>query len=453
VKQKEIPALLPNGEGHQFVIYGDSCSGVPGHLHEKTFAAVNSVVQKLEPQPEFIIFPGDEVIGLTPDREKLREQWNYWFNVETAWLDRTKIPMWHSTGNHTTYSKMSEDLFREVLRLPDNGPADQKGLSYYVRRGDLLLIFINTLWSGLGGEGHIETQWLAQVLAEQADAKHKFVIGHHPVFPINGFSGTYQREIGHEYAKAFWDILVDTNVFGYICSHILAFDVQVHRGVLQICTAGAGTAHRMPEDVEYLHCIQAALDKDGLRYQVLDTEGDVRESLTWPPKQNLLAAWTATSPGMHVVPFSGKLDREALIELRLSGKTAQQAHAAEQTLFSAIEPGIIAPVWLGLRGPRQTMTLIVGRTPGRSPAYWLGPDFPPDQAFDVHIAFYPAMGPGGILYRDHHDTGWTSMTSATSRGLEDLMWPKNWSLGQGEDGPSDRPFKGEGLKIQLGHNG
>ena len=32
-----------------------------------------------------------------------------------------------------------------------------------------------------------------------------------------------------------------------------------------------------------LHAVQAALDKDGLRYQVLDVEGEVREWLQWPP--------------------------------------------------------------------------------------------------------------------------------------------------------------------------
>ncbi|MET4208317.1 hypothetical protein [Bradyrhizobium sp. LA2.1] len=39
-----IPALLPRGKGHQFLLYGDSCSGVPGGLHETTFASVNAVV-------------------------------------------------------------------------------------------------------------------------------------------------------------------------------------------------------------------------------------------------------------------------------------------------------------------------------------------------------------------------------------------------------------------------
>lgn len=81
-----IPALLPRGEGHQFLLYGDSCSGIPGVLHEKTFASVNAVVRRLHPQPEFILFPGDEIIGLTPDAETLRAQWRYWF--ETAyWHD------------------------------------------------------------------------------------------------------------------------------------------------------------------------------------------------------------------------------------------------------------------------------------------------------------------------------------------------------------------------------
>ena len=297
-----IPALLPRQGGHQFVLYGNSCSGVPGALHETTFAAVNAVVRRLQPQPEFILFPGDEIIGLTSDPDTLRAQWRYWLDVEMGWLDRAPTPLWHTTGNHTAYDEMSEDVFREVLQLPHNGPAGQDGLSYWVRRGDLLMVFVHTLWTGLGGEGHVETDWLETVLAEHADARHKLVLGHHPVFPVNGFSGTYQREIGHEYADRFWNILVGADVLAYVCSHILAFDVQVHRGVLQICTAGAGTAHRMPEGVEYLHCVQAALDGDGLRYHVLDTDGVVRERLQWPLRTPIQSIGTNSQPGNAMLP-------------------------------------------------------------------------------------------------------------------------------------------------------
>ena len=73
-----LPALLPRGPGHQFVVYGDSCSGIAGAVHEKTFASVNAVVRRLEPPPEFIAFLGDEVAGLTADRSELEAQWRHW---------------------------------------------------------------------------------------------------------------------------------------------------------------------------------------------------------------------------------------------------------------------------------------------------------------------------------------------------------------------------------------
>ncbi len=444
-----IPAILPRGPGHRFAIYGDSCSGVPGAPHERTFAAVNAVLRRLDPRPDFILFPGDEIIGLTPDAAALRAQWRHWLDVEMAWLDRGATPMWHTTGNHTAYDAMSEAVFREVLRLPRNGPADQKGLSYWVRRGDLLMVFVHTLWTGLGGEGHVETDWLKTVLAEHADARHRIVLGHHPVFPVNGFSGSCQREIDHAERGGFWDILVEAGVAAYVCSHILAFDVQVHRGVLQLCTAGAGTAHRMPEGAEYLHCVQAALDEEGLRYQVLDTEGTVREALTWPPPQAAAASWRRLEAGEQPAMFSGAQDGRAMVELRCRGRSAPSPWAAAQTILSAQAPGALAPFWLGLTGRRQTLTAILGRAPGRSPTFWFGPDLGPDGAFDIHVGLHPAMGPGGLLFRDHADPRWTSFAGASPSGVEGLAWPALWSTGHGQAGPDDRPFAGPALAVEI----
>ena len=73
---------MPRGTGHQFVLYGDTCSGVSGGLHERTFAAVNAVVRRLFPPPNFIVFTGDEVVGLTADPEQLRAQWQHWLAYE-----------------------------------------------------------------------------------------------------------------------------------------------------------------------------------------------------------------------------------------------------------------------------------------------------------------------------------------------------------------------------------
>ncbi|WP_395674392.1 metallophosphoesterase family protein [Inquilinus sp.] len=442
-----IPALLPRGLGHQFVLYGDSCSGVPGAPHERTFAAVNAVLRRLAPQPEFILFPGDEIIGLTADAEALRAQWRHWLDQEMGWLDRRAIPIWHTTGNHTAYDEMSEAVFRDVLDLPRNGPPGQEGLSYWVRRGDLLLVFVHTLWTGLGGEGHVETDWLRRVLGQHADARHKLVVGHHPVHPVNGFSGPWQREIGPEHSQEFWSLLVEAGVLAYVCSHILAYDVQVHGGVLQLCTAGAATAHRMPEGVEYLHCVQAALDGEGLRCQVLDTDGRIRERLSWPPPPIPDEAWRILPAGDSPAPLTGRLEPGRFAAFRFAGRAAPAGTSTAQTLLSAFDPGSLAPLWIGLRGPRQILTVILGREPGRSPLYWHGPAL--SGAFDIRLLLDPDMGPGGILCRRGGEAGWSSLAAASASGIEQLDWPGRWSVGHGQRGPTDRGFQGAELTVSM----
>jgi hypothetical protein len=419
-----IPALLPHGPGHQFVVYGDACSGVPGTPHERSFAEVNAVIRRLTPSPEFIVFTGDEIRGLAADPDELRRQWRHWLDHEMAWLDRRTTPLWHVTGNHTAYDPPSEAIFREMLDLPRNGPPGQEGLSYWTRRGDLLLVFVHTLWSGLGGEGHVETTWLDAVLHQHADARTKLVVGHHPVFPVNGFAGAYERDVGPEHAGTFWEVLVSHNVLAYLCSHILAFDVQVHRGVLQVCTAGAGTLHRMPEKFEYLHCTQVAIDGAGLRCQVLDTTGATREAFHWPPTT------------------------DAALSFRITGCSAAQAGPA-QTLTSAFDPDVQSPFWIGLCGPNQILCAIVGPEPGRSPHTWHGPAIPADRLFEIRLLFDRAMGPGGLLYQFNDETSWSSLCSASPWGMERLCLPSQWSIGHGQYGPHDRPFLGNDLVISI----
>jgi hypothetical protein len=444
-----IPSILPRGPGHHFVLYGDSCSGIPGHRHEATFAAVNAAVRQLVPPPEFILFTGDEVAGLTVDPDALRAQWRHWLDQEMAWLDKGAIPLWHTTGNHTTYDFVSETVFRDVLGMPHNGPPGQEGLSYWVRRGDLLLVFVHTLWSGLGGEGHVETDWLRSVLHQHADARHKLVAGHHPVHPVNGFSGAYQRQIGPECAAAFWHTLVQGGVTAYICSHILAFDVQVHFGVLQVCTAGAGTAHRMPEGVEYLHAVQMAVDAEGLRYQVFDIDGQVRERLSWPIALVPDDLWLPLQTGESNAPVVGTPSTGRIVAFRFVGHAAPAGSTAVQTLLSAFQSGIQAPLWIGLRGPDQTLTVILGPEPGRSPHYWVGPSASTDAAFDFQLVIHAGMGPGGVMCRFGAEQRWTSLLAASPWGAERLNWPDRWSIGHGQGGEGDRPFQGLGLSVWV----
>ncbi len=450
-----IPALLPRGDGHQFVVYADSCSGVQGALHETTFAAVNAVIQRLEPPPEFICFPGDEIRGLVADDDLLREQWRYWFEHEMAWHDFQSIPVYHTTGNHTTYDPASEAVYREFMtHLPQNGPQGQESLSYFVRHDNLLLIFVNTLWSGLGGEGTVETVWLDHILTENADAHFKFVFGHHPVFPVNGFSGSYQREIEHHNGQEFWDVLVRQQVNAYFCSHILAFDVQVHQGVLQILTAGAGTAHRMPEEVEYLHCVQVACDSDGLRYQVLDTSGEIRESLSWPPLLPASTGWSHLTQGVNRSPIISPTQNGEVIFLALEFTSTLSSSSKPnllQTLLSVC-PHVkadLAQMWIGIVGKDERLMVKMSPTPGRSPHMWIGPKIALDKPFNFQIAFHTGMGAGGIMWRLQDSESWTSFLGASYWGAERLDWGNYWSVGQGQRGSDDTPFTSHTLSLKY----
>jgi hypothetical protein len=451
-----IPALTPIGAGHHFVCYADSCSGVAGALHEQTLATVNAVVARLAPSPQFLCFPGDEIIGLTTDDAELRQQWHHWFTHEMAWLDRATIPLYHTTGNHTVYDPASEAIFREMMaHLPRNGPPGQEGLSYFVRRDDLLLVFVNTLWSGLGGEGYVETTWLDQTLTDHADARYKFVFGHHPVFPVNGFSGARQRELEKRCGQTFWHILVQHGVLAYWCSHILAFDVEVHDGVLQILTAGAGTAHRMPAEQEYLHCVQAAVDADGLRYQVLDTEGQRREWLQWPIPLPPSNQWQVLPQGESAALFQAANQPESAADLfvwRFQGHATADEDGSPQTLLSAWNrDSVFTSLWIGLIGCEQRLGILLSPQAGRSPHLWTGPALTADEPFLLEVALHTGMGPGGLLWRWDDESPWSSLRGASAWGVERLTWPAHWSVGQGKRGPTDRPFRGQRLRVTWHH--
>ncbi len=447
-----LPSLRANQGGHHFVVYGDSCSAVPGAPHEATFRQVNAAVRALDTPPEFICFLGDEIMGLTTDAEQLRRQWQYFFDSEMAWLDRDVIPLYHCTGNHSAYDPPSAAVYREVMaHLPRNG-AD--GLSYFVRRGDLLLVFVNTLDSSSGGEGTVDSDWLAEVLRGQQDVRHKLVFGHHPVWAVNGYAGDYQRVIERDNGRRFWETLRRHDVLAYFCSHILAFDLQVHAGVLQICSAGAGTAHRMPPEQEYLHFAQVALDDSGLRCQTLDRRGHMREWLHWPWRLPPATSWAPFTPGSaRSLPADCLQGSETatLVAWEISGIMTDDANAHPQTLLCAEADGGALPwLWLGISGVDQRLTALLSPQANRSPHRWLGPPLPAGGRFSIQFALHSGMGPGGLLWRWSDAQAWSSLLGASPWGAERLPWSKQWRIGEAAGEPS---FRGQELSLKWHREG
>jgi hypothetical protein len=440
---------VPRGVGHQFVCYADSCSGVPGAPHEAIFAAVNAVIRRLHPAPEFLCFPGDAVIGLTADDAVLRAQWRHWFEQEMAWLDRRATPLYLTPGNHDVYDTASEAIWREVMRdLPRIGPPGQEAMSYVVRRGDLGLVFVNTMPLALGGEGRADVAWVDHALHELTTARYKVVVGHHPVWPINGFDAPHQRRLASADGQALWAVLVRHGVVAYLCSHMLAFDIQVHDGVLQLMTAGAGTAHRMPPETEYLHGVQVAIDAAGLRYQVLDEHGQRREWLSWPPTLPPDTAWAGVDPARAAATLGD--GQAGVVAWRLIGTAAADGRGEPQTLVSGWPSGTgLAPLWVGLEGAEQRLVVRISMQAGRSPHRWSGPRLAAGQPFAYHLLLHRGMGPGGVLVRPTDGAAWSSLTAASPWGPERLPPLAHWAIGHGQRGPRDHPFRGTDLRLGV----
>src|SRR5215470_7842613 len=262
-----IPALLPRDKsGHHFVLFAD-CTVSGGQVecavkNAEVLRGICRVVQRIDPKPAFISFPGDAV-GLGQNVN----EWEFFYN-EMKWTRDRDIPVLMSTSNHNTHNYVAEANFRRFHPdYPRNGPGDQKGLAYWVRRGNLVYV---SLHHPAGpspdyrdGYDFGDLSWVDEVLTKNADADFKLVAAHYPVFRVNGYTG---MSIPRESWEPFWAVLTKHRVDAYLTSHVLAFDVQVRDGILQICSGGAGPG-TMPEETEGTHAVQIAMDRQGMRYQ------------------------------------------------------------------------------------------------------------------------------------------------------------------------------------------
>jgi hypothetical protein len=463
------------------IVYGDSCSGIPGTVQAGNLARIHEQILRVEPRPPLLVFMGDHIAGHA-DAEELRRQWRHFFSVEFPAVAAAFPVAYHITSNHSLFDRASLAVWREVFGfLPDNGPPGLERLAYWVRHGDLLLIFVNTLGADPTGEAQIECDWLADTLNANSDAAIKLVFGHHPIHPVNGYTRYPMWRADPADGVPFWDVLVGHRVAAYFCSHIIAYDVQVHRGVLQICTAGAGTrygpAGAMPGRSEYLHFVEASVMPESVAVASRDADGRLRETMRWPFALPAPDDWIElAAPGSTVAdlgfpesPGSGKADLggavsvglglragaqlgeelgQGFVAWSLGGSISDVSLTENQILFCGWAEIDAAPrIEIGTRAGTGRLVLSLVLELGRPPVVWLGPVVPANRTFDLILVIRPCMGPGGCLFRTGETQSWSSMECAAAEGAAGLLWPDHWSIGHGPSGLGDRPFRGSGLAL------
>jgi len=215
----------------------------------------------------------------------------------------------------------------------------------------------------------VDWRFVDAALSRHADARFKFVASHYPVFPVNGFRPPCWR-VSAEDAGPLWQTLVKHKVSAYLCAHVIAFDVQLHDGIPQICSAGAGYSLLYPPQTEYHHAVQLAVDSRRLAWHAVDTTGNVRERGAWPLDVPSSDTWP-------VIDARG----QAVAELRDSGADVLLMHIEgqgaaispeEQTLVTGWTDSSAPPAfWIGLDGGRLQVRISAQR--GEPTVYWRGP--------------------------------------------------------------------------------
>ena len=417
-KSETLPSLLQRTEsGYHFVAYGDCCIGPPepGRGHEEHLAAVHRVMQRLDPHPQFVCFLGDLIWGLTDehgpnhDGEALRDEWRVRLTQEMKPLTDLGVPVFRIPGNHDTMTPVSEAVWREVYpEIPRNGPDGQQGLTWFERGDDLLIIGISVYAMNMGSPytvmgGRVDYEWVDRVLTEHADAKFKFVLGHTPIHPVNGYTAPKWGMLP-EFAEPFWDVLVKHRVTAYLCSHVIAFDIQVHEGVPQITTGGAGTSSGpggcMPAPAEYHHCVQLAVDCMGLRGQVLDMQGADREVFQWPLRDDGVLQWTFKSE-----PLPAKPSR-----VLLAGHSSNEPFPRVRISLDGYQPRLNVTLY----DPADVY-----------PSSWHGPQIDIQRPFELTVAIDPELGPGGVLARVGNGP-YSSLSTDVPHGYKADDWPETW---------------------------
>ncbi|MGA9115880.1 MAG: metallophosphoesterase [Bacteroidota bacterium] len=239
---KDVTALFMPGTGNttRFMIVGDSRQGPstkPLNGDTLELLARQAVLEGAE----FWVFPGDLVNGWatgtpTPPTNLKKELLAWQDSVSEAWEDSVRI--YPVRGNHEAWNWYYHDWWKSAWdsafagprALPQNGPASQKNLSYYVRHGNstgdsVLVIGMDQFTSRYvydprendsASLAYMDTTWLRTVLESKGTIKHVFVYGHMPAFRCGRRLGL---EADQYRRNRFWKILEEHRVKVYFCAH------------------------------------------------------------------------------------------------------------------------------------------------------------------------------------------------------------------------------------------
>ncbi|OHB55333.1 MAG: hypothetical protein A2Y07_07480 [Planctomycetes bacterium GWF2_50_10] len=229
------------GNSFTFALAGDS----RGHYKQVNKDVLGPVMDNIQKQVNsaFTVFVGDLIHGSYLDSGLVARAMAQWQDVISTHYSGAVVTI---PGNHDAKTKKSQELYKKFFgtAVPQNGPEDEKGLTYYFDFKGCRFVMLDTNVHGDSGKvRHID--WLEKVLksAREQGNNHILVFGHVPAWPVIGGSkegGEDGEKAGMEGTDKFWELLKTYGVSAYFCGHEHVYARAKVTGVWQVIAGGAG---------------------------------------------------------------------------------------------------------------------------------------------------------------------------------------------------------------------
>jgi len=232
------PAVGSAAERWRFIMTCDSRGGASTGINEQIVAELVQEIQRWN--ADFVLFPGDLVYGARIGAQRFESQLRSWVNAMEPIYD-AGIAVYVCRGNHEVgdmwdaepgqpppldnYAIRWLNVFGNDdypgPRLPDNGPADEKHMSYSVVHKNALIVAVDE-YAGVKHQlaHYVNQPWLDSLL-EKNTKPHVFVFGHEPAFQaLHPDCLAYYPDR----RDAFWHSLKMAGARVYLCGHDHFYD-------------------------------------------------------------------------------------------------------------------------------------------------------------------------------------------------------------------------------------
>ena len=257
-----------------FAVYGDSRGDDIG---------VNSIIltkivnQLVKIKPAFHLFVGDLING-DNDIEIQKKQLSHWMDIMKPILENKNIYITFG-GTHDITSKEKEQLLKESVEQPLNGPEELKELCYSFDYENIHIICLDSSMPEKPHSlGEKQLKWLVDDL-DKTNKENIFVFSHEPAFPILRHTYKALDKFPDERDK-FWDILVKYKVDAYFCGHEHLYNCRIIKGIPQIILGGAGAPVYRGAGGEFYHYAIVDVQKDGFTISIYDENGQLRDTIS-----------------------------------------------------------------------------------------------------------------------------------------------------------------------------